>query len=322
MYSSKRPSNFFDVARQDEAAGEATRQADLISSSTTPFACAPHIRYTCSMLRVALFALPGPGHAILKRIRPILLVRGAASDFAETDLPAVAATAPDFPDRLKDARPDVMLVAGWEHKIPAAWYQHLPHGGWNIHPSLLPKYRGHNPYFHVLANGEAETGVTVHRLTDRIDEGEILLQKKIAITPDETLGSLWVRLAELGTEAAAEALRMIDAPSFDPAALPSQPGGSHPEARRVAAADRMLSSSMTVEQARHLIRACNPFYGALAEIDGVLLKVYEAAAQENNSAAGPAIRFRDGALVLTVVDVEGIGIISGKDLLRRWKEAR
>ncbi|MEK8022715.1 MAG: formyltransferase family protein [Candidatus Hydrogenedentota bacterium] len=275
------------------------------------------------MLRVALFALPGPGDAVMEIVAPVLLVRGEPSDFPDALFPTVDANAPDFLSRFRSAGPDLVLVAGWESRIPSSLYADLPFGGWNIHPSLLPNYRGHNPYFHVIAKGETETGVTVHRLTDQLDAGDILLQRRFTISSGMTIGDLWRELGKLGAKAAEETLVLLNGHASIRDMLRPQPTGTFPRAPHVQPADLLLTPDMTLFRAGNLIRACHPFYGAISRIDDRIVKVYEARPCGNKriSAAGPLLHFSDGSLEITSLDVEGEGLMTGEEFLRRFRGA-
>ena len=85
-----------------------------------------------------------------------------------------------------------------------------PRGCINVHSSLLPKYRGSAPINWAILNGESETGVTIQYMAAELDAGDILLTRKTAIDPQEDASQLYARLAELGGEAASEALALLE----------------------------------------------------------------------------------------------------------------
>jgi methionyl-tRNA formyltransferase len=151
----------------------------------------------------------------------------------------------------------------------------------------------------------------VHRLTDKLDAGPILLQRAIAIPAEETLGALWRRLNRLGAEVAVEAIRMI---KRGETRTVEQPDGDYPRAPRVAPRDLLLDSTRTVDEALALVRAANPFYGAAWLVAGETVKVFEAHACDSTSGAASErliIPLADGAIEATVIEVEGRGYSSG-----------
>lgn len=89
--------------------------------------------------------------------------------------------------------PDVLLSIHYRNLIPKTILDLAPLGGINLHPSLLPNYRGTNSVAWVLINGEAETGFTFHRMNEEFDKGPILLQERLSISPDDTAFSLFHR---------------------------------------------------------------------------------------------------------------------------------
>jgi len=110
---------------------------------------------------------------------------------------------------LKSLKPEV-LVSVAAPQVFGKELIHLAKHTINIHASLLPRFRGMMPSFWVLAKGESKTGVTVHYMNERIDRGNIILQKVILISPKETLHSLQIKVANKGAEALIEALSKIE----------------------------------------------------------------------------------------------------------------
>lgn len=111
-----------------------------------------------------------------------------------------------FMRRIRECAPD-LIVSVAANQIFRKELLELPRLGCiNLHAGLLPRYRGINPTFWVLANGETETGVTVHFMDSRLDNGDIIVQNKIPILPDDTLHSLYLKEMGLGVEALCEAI--------------------------------------------------------------------------------------------------------------------
>jgi methionyl-tRNA formyltransferase len=114
-----------------------------------------------------------------------------------------------FVAELKSYAADLLVIAGYGRILPndvLAAARIMPI---NVHTSLLPKFRGASPVEGAILAGERESGVTIMRVTERMDAGPILLQRRIPLAPDETQGSLKAKLAELGGTALLEALTLL-----------------------------------------------------------------------------------------------------------------
>jgi methionyl-tRNA formyltransferase len=109
---------------------------------------------------------------------------------------------------LEQIQPDVLVSIGWPYLLGPE----IVSGPWtplNSHPTLLPKYRGPSPWFHVLANGETQTGVTVHRIDEGMDTGPILHQEQVSLTPFDTYRSLRSKTLALEPKAVLAALEKL-----------------------------------------------------------------------------------------------------------------
>ncbi|MGB0123033.1 MAG: methionyl-tRNA formyltransferase [Silvibacterium sp.] len=123
----------------------------------------------------------------------------------------------EFRAQLEGIVPDAILVVAYGRIIPA-WMLDLPRfGNLNLHASLLPKYRGAAPIQWAVANGEPETGATTMRLDEGLDTGEILMQRALAIAPDQTSADLFPLLAEMGAALMVETLAGLATGSVIPA---------------------------------------------------------------------------------------------------------
>jgi methionyl-tRNA formyltransferase len=110
---------------------------------------------------------------------------------------------------LKSFAPDLVVIAAYGRILPSAVLSVARIMPLNVHASLLPKFRGASPIEGAILAGESESGVTIMRVTERMDAGPILLQRKIPIAPDETQGSLKEKLAELGGAALLQTLSLL-----------------------------------------------------------------------------------------------------------------
>lgn len=119
-------------------------------------------------------------------------------------------TDPVFMDQMKGCAPDLIVVVAYGGFLPRALWGLPPRGAINLHPSLLPRYRGAAPIQHALLNGDTETGVTILYLGEGMDAGDIILQEKLPIAPADTAESLSVTLAAQGARALLRAVRAIE----------------------------------------------------------------------------------------------------------------
>lgn len=135
---------------------------------------------------------------------------------------------PEEIERLRQLRPDVVVVAAYGLILPPAVLEIPPGGCVNLHPSLLPRHRGPAPVAGTLLAGDEEAGVTIMRLDAGTDTGDILVQRAVPILPDDTTGTLTARLAAIGAELLAEVLplwlvgRVVPRPQDDAQATYTQ----------------------------------------------------------------------------------------------------
>jgi methionyl-tRNA formyltransferase len=153
---------------------------------------------------------------------------------------------------------DAVVVAAYGLLIPDALLeQHL----WlNVHPSLLPRWRGAAPVERAIMAGDTETGVTIHRTVKELDAGPIAAQERFPIDADDDAGAVFDRAAELAVELLD---RVLPRPTFAP-----QGEGGVTYADKITAADRELDLSRPAEEVHNRVRALSPHIGARAVVDG------------------------------------------------------
>lgn len=221
--------------------------------------------------RIALFGLNGIGNAALRAIAAsrhelvCVVTREEAGSFpyyAEHQISDEAKSLgiPCYADCEGEEKilldtPDIILVATYHRKISSEILSRASHA-FNIHPSLLPKYRGATPYFWVLKNGEKETGITIHRLTSAMDAGDILLQKSLPIQPQETQGSLRKRLADLARDATLELVNQLEIDMLNDIPQNEQDASFYP---RFTAEHRNIELNQNAEEVCQHIRALMPW---------------------------------------------------------------
>lgn len=154
---------------------------------------------------------------------------------------------------------DALIVAAYGQILRPDTLHAAREGAWNVHASLLPKYRGAAPVERAIMNGERVTGVTVMRMNEGLDTGEIALQRAAEIAPDVTGGELTHRLAVLGSEAIVEGLSLLETGSLT---LTEQDNFYATYASKVSDEDKTISWERSGREVHDHIRALAPHIGA------------------------------------------------------------
>lgn len=181
---------------------------------------------------------------------------------------------PEFHAALKALAADIQVVVAFR-MLPEAVWNMPPLGTINVHGSLLPQYRGAAPINWAIINGEPETGVTTFRLKHEIDTGNVLLQEKIAIGPDETAGSLHDRMKDTGALLLVDTLRqlannqLIEIPQ-------EQLEGEVKHAPKIHTETCRIRWEKTANEIYNLIRGLAPYPAAFTELEGKKLKIFAA----------------------------------------------
>lgn len=178
---------------------------------------------------------------------------------------------PIFIEKIRALKADVAVVCSFNYKVPKILLDSVKDGFINVHPSLLPKYRGPNPYSAVIINGEAETGVTLHYMDENFDTGDIIAQNKLSVTNLETMGTLFNRLNILSFNMLLEILKQ-----YETSELPrtKQPEGKFEEGRLEGKDLSFVDYRQTAEEIERFVRALNPFIIAAANFRKNLVKIF------------------------------------------------
>jgi methionyl-tRNA formyltransferase len=188
----------------------------------------------------------------------------------------------------------------------------------NVHPSLLPRWRGAAPIERAIMEGDERTGVSIMQLTEGLDSGPVCAQASEPIAPDDTYGSLSRRLETLGADLLVHALE--ESPPYVP-----QDDALATYAAKIAPDDRLLDPARPAAELERTVRALTPHIGAHVILeDGERLGVHSAALVDGGPPAGelslegprPVLGCADGALELIVVQPAGRRPMSGEDYLR------
>ena len=194
---------------------------------------------------------------------------------------------------LHSHHPDAVVVAAYGLLIPESL---LEHGLWlNVHPSLLPRWRGAAPVERAIMAGDDVTGVTIHETVKELDAGPIAAQDTFPIGADDDAGVVFARAAEVAAVLLDE---VLPNPTFEP-----QPADGVTYAYKITAADRELDLSRPAQEVHNHVRALSPHIGARATIGGRRLTVWRT-------------RVVDGELELLEVQPEGRRRMSYAEYLR------
>ncbi len=202
-------------------------------------------------------------------------------------------------EELAELAPDVIVVAAYGLFLPKATLDLPPLGCLNVHPSLLPKYRGPSPVAAAILNGDVYTGVTLIRLDEGMDSGLIIAQRQTAIDAEEDGGGLTARLFEMGAELMVETLPEWAAGRI---AAVHQDDAAATTTSLLKREDGEIDWGHDAARITRQVRAYQPWPGAFTRWRGKLLKVLEAAEAAGGTAeaaAGQAIALPDGSLGIT-----------------------
>jgi methionyl-tRNA formyltransferase len=235
----------------------------------------------------------------------------------------------DFQSQLKALQPDAIIVVGYGRIIPP-WMLGLPrYGNINVHASLLPKFRGAAPVQWAIAQGETVSGVTTMLLNEGLDTGDILLQKEMAIGPEDTAVTYAPRLAEMGADMIVETLRGLEDQSVTPVPQDNAKATLAPILKKE---DGLCDFTRTATEIHNRLRGFQPWPGAYTQFRGKSLKLIGAKPEDtfSNLVAG---EFRVGdeklfvgcgrrtVLQLLQVQPEGKKVMAAREFINGYHPA-
>jgi methionyl-tRNA formyltransferase len=185
---------------------------------------------------------------------------------------------------------DAVVMASFDQIVGSRALAVPRHGWLNVHPSLIPKYRGPEPVYWALADGAEVTGITLHRAARRVDSGAILAQAEVHIRPDDTAGTLTRRLCERGVALLPRALQRLLAD--ESGELPDMTKATY----RTSVGHRPLETAESAAQAERLVRAGVPNMPAWTRVGGREVYVMSAEMRRESRDGTPHLRFPDGVL--------------------------
>lgn len=177
---------------------------------------------------------------------------------------------PQLIEKIRSLDIDAAVVCSFNYKIPKILLDSVKDGFINVHPSMLPKYRGGNPYSRVIMNGETETGVTVHFMDESFDTGDIIAQKPYHIHSKATMGTIFNELNVLGIELL---LQVLIAYENQPLPRIKQPNGDFISGKGLSERDLFINYNKTAEEIERFVRSLNPFILASTTFRGNMMKI-------------------------------------------------
>ena len=179
--------------------------------------------------------------------------------------------APEFVEELRALKADLQIIVAFR-MLPEVVWNMPPIGTFNLHGSLLPKYRGAAPINWAVINGEKETGVTTFFLKHEIDTGDILMQEKLPIGDDETVGEVYGRMMEMGGKVVLKTVKMIEKGDYK---LLPQDASKATKAPKIFPETCEIDFEKTTAEVHNFIRGLSPYPGAWTTLDDKKLKIFK-----------------------------------------------
>jgi methionyl-tRNA formyltransferase len=229
---------------------------------------------------------------------------------------------PAFAQQIRHFEPDLLVVVAFRI-LPREVFSLARRGSFNLHASLLPKYRGAAPINWAIIRGETETGVTTFFLEEKVDTGSIILQRQVAIFPDDDAGSLHDRLAGVGAEAVVETVRAIELGQVQ---THFQEGGLATPAPKIFRDHCRINWAQSAAGVHNLVRGLSPYPAAFSMLAGKVVKVYRTQVLGSPASASPGsvtvvgeelhVSAADRDLAILDLQIEGRKRMTAAEFLR------
>lgn len=234
---------------------------------------------------------------------------------------------PEFLKELKSLAPDIFVLVSYAKIIPEALCAIAPYGCINLHPSLLPKYRGSGPIRGPILNGDETGGVSIMQIAPEMDAGDVLLQKEIVLDPKETLKTYEEKAAKAGAELLLKAMDGLEAGTI---VFTPQDHSKATYLTKVQKSDGLIDFSRPATEIERQIRACDPWPSAFTYLGGKIFKIWDADVVQSEAEGKIAravcvskksfmIQTGDGLLKPNIVQLEGKKRMSCEEFLRGCK---
>ena len=185
----------------------------------------------------------------------------------------------EFISQMNLLQPDLFVVVAFRI-LPKEVFEIPKFGSFNLHGSYLPKYRGAAPIQWVLINGETETGLTTFKLAEKVDTGNIYLQEKLKISPEDNFGTLHDRMSELGAKLVLETVNLIENGNYE---LKKQADSLASPAPKITKEICKIDWNKSALEIQNLVRGLSPYPGAFFIYKDKVIKVYKTEVLEKNN---------------------------------------
>ena len=230
---------------------------------------------------------------------------------------------------LRALKPDLMVVVAYGLILPQSVLEIPEHGCWNVHASLLPRWRGAAPIQRAIEAGDTRTGICLMQMERGLDTGPVLLSRALDIGAQETGGQLHDRLSDLGADVLADGLGLLRATIRVPPK--PQPAEGVTYAHKIEKAEARLDFTQPASMLANKVRAFNPWPMTEAQVAGERLRIHAAVAVDEAHGRAPGTLLRadrdgldiacgDGALRIRVLQREGGKPITAADYLNARRD--
>jgi methionyl-tRNA formyltransferase len=209
---------------------------------------------------------------------------------------------PSFQEELKSYKADLQIVVAFR-MLPEAVWNMPPLGTFNLHASLLPKYRGAAPINWAIINGEKETGISTFFLKHEIDTGDIMFQVKEPILDNDNAGTLYERLMNKGAQLVFDTVKSIEADAYPK--IPQVYEGTIPVAPKIHKETCQINFNKTSVEVRNHIRGLSPYPAAWTMLQDKHCKIYQVSLTEDKSEGTPGAYKTDNKTYLHFKTADG-----------------
>jgi len=205
----------------------------------------------------------------------------------------------NFINQLKEINPDLGVVVAYRI-LPREVYSLPKYGTFNLHASLLPKYRGAAPIQWAIINGEKVTGVTTFFLQDKVDTGNIILQREVPIDDEDNFQTLHDKLSQIGSDLVLETVKLIETGNYE---LKSQDDSLATLAPKITKEICQINWNQSAIKIHNLIRGLSPVPGAFTKLGDKMIKIFRSKLSDENSENDPGlIEIKEDEILVNTAD--------------------